>query len=333
MSFRLDLFLALLVITILCAVCGADSSCAYYTSPISLNTPWQNPVSDPDAWRNSIPANHVPGLRAPISNPPPAPLSPVVAAQHYRGSDYYRPVSNPYPVYTDPEPRYRYASHYYWNDDDYRQYYPYNSYYSSNYYYRSGTIQILSTPAGASVYLNNKYRGRTPHTGYLDISSLQPGTYDLLIQYDDYLPYTSTIYVERGQVRTVNVVLTPETGRGSFTGSMQIQSDPGDAQVFLNHQFMGITPVYLTSLTPGEYTLTLQKEGYASYISVVQVIEGQTLPITAVLSGLPATPATPVPTATPIPTQTPVPAPTRAGLPVTVVLFGLIAGLFCVSRR
>jgi len=333
MSFRLDLFLALLVVTILCAVCSADSPGGYHTSPISPNPPWQNPVSDPDAWRNNIPVNPAPGIRTPISNPVPAPLSPVVAAQYYRGPDYYRPVSNPYPVYNDPEPRYRYASHYYWNDDDYRQYYPYNSYYSSNYYYRTGTIQILSTPAGASVYLNNKYRGRTPHTGYLDISSLQPGTYDLLIQYDEYLPYTSTIYVERGQVRTVNVVLTPETGRGSFTGSMQIQSDPGDAQVFLNHQFMGITPVYLSSLTPGEYTLTLQKEGYASYISVVQVIEGQTLPITAVLAGLPATPATPVPTATPIPTQTPVPAPTRAGLPVTIILLGLAAGLFCVSRR
>ena len=100
--------------------------------------------------------------------------------------------------------------------------YPYNSYYSSNYYYRTSSLQILSSPAGATVYLNNKYRGKTPHTGYLEISSLQPGTYDLLIQYDDYLPYTSTIYVERGQVRTVNVVLTPEAGPGSRITSYNV---------------------------------------------------------------------------------------------------------------
>ena len=258
------------------------------------------------------------GPRAPISNPYPAPLL---------------PVSNPYPVYTNPS-GYRYVSH---SNFDYdHPYYPYYSdypYYSSNYYYRTSSLQILSSPYGASVYLNNKYRGRTPRTGYLDISSLQPGTYDLLIQYDNYLPYTSTVYVERGQVRTINVVLNQGTQQGPSTGSMQIQSEPADAQVFLNNQFMGITPVYLSDLAPGDYTLTLQKDGYASYISVVQVIEGQTLPITAVLSGVPTQPPTPVSTSTPVQTQTPMPAPTRAGLPAMVVLLGIVAGMFCISRR
>jgi hypothetical protein len=273
------------------------------------------------------------GPRAPISNPYPAPLSPVVAVDHFRSPNYYRPLSNPYPVYTNPS-GYRYVSHSYWDDD--HPYYPYYSNYpysSSNYYYRAGSLQILSSPSGASVYLNNKYRGRTPRTGYLDISSLQPGTYDLLIQYDNYLPYTSTVFVERGQVRTINVVLNQGVEQGPSTGAMQIQSEPADAQVFLNNQFMGITPVYLSSLTPGDYTLTLQKDGYASYISVVQVIEGQTLPITAVMSGVPTQPPTTVSTSTPVPTQTPMPAPTRAGLPVMVVLLGIAAGMFCISRR
>jgi hypothetical protein len=349
MSFRIDLLLTLLLIGVLCTGCSADMNPGgdhmgpvspgdrisltnpgmgpgNPQSPISPNPPWKNPVSDPGAGKMNPQILPVPGPRTPISNPVPAPLSPVIVTDHYSRPDYpSHQVSNPYPVYNDPD-RYRYVSHSYWNDDNY-------PYYSSNYYYRSGSLQILSTPSGASVYLNNKYRGRTPHTGYLDISSLQSGSYDLLIQYDDYLPYTSTIYIERNQVRTVNVVLTPGVEQVSLTGTMQIQSEPSDAQVFLNHQFMGITPVSLSSLAPGGYTLTLQKDGYSSYTSIVQVISGQTLPITAVLSSVPSTPATPVPTQTPVQTQTPVPAPTRAGLPVMVILIGLAAGLWCVSRR
>lgn len=349
MLFRIDLILALLFTIVLSVGCGAEFQGENHLGPVSSDPPIsiidpvgpgnspslisQNLDSYPSVASNIQTLVSMPGPRTPISNPYPAPLSPVVTDNHYFSPDDRRPVSNSYSSYNNPS-GFWYVPNSYCNYD--HPYYPCYSnypYYSSNYYYRSGSLQILSSPYGASVYLNNKYRGRTPRTGYLDIDSLQPGTYDLLIQYDNYLPYTSTVFVERGQVRTINVVLNQETQPGPSTGSIQIQSEPADAQVFLNNQFMGITPVYLSDLALGDYTLTLQKEGYASYISVVKIVEGQTLPISAVLSGVPTQPPTPAPTSTPVLSQTPLPAPTRAGLPVMVVLLGIAAGMICISRR
>ncbi|MDD1728022.1 MAG: PEGA domain-containing protein [Methanospirillum sp.] len=275
----------------------------------------------------------------PINTPQPAyhPALPVNPPQpvnypqpSYRREPVYRPVlpvSNPYPIYNDPPSRYRYVSSNHWDDDDYPYYY--NSY---PYYYRTGSLQVISTPYGSTVYLNDKYRGKTRYTGYLDITSIKPGTYDLLIQHDGYLPYTTSVYIGWGEVKTVNAILTPiEDTQSLEIGSLQIQSEPADAQVFLDHVFQGITPVTLSYLGPGEYTLTLQKNGYASYVSRVQVVGGQTLPITAILTS--EQPATPVPTATPLPVQTAEPVPTRAGLPAGVILISLAAVVFGVSRR
>lgn len=242
-----------------------------------------------------------------------------------------RPVGNIYPVYDEPDYRYRYVSPSHWDDDD--EYYT-CSYHSSS-WYRTGSLHITSSPARAEVWLNNKYRGKTPSSGYLDISNLVPDTYDLLVSYSGYISYSRTIDVGQNEVRTMNVVLSRfEEEQPIYTVSpvgvsaMSIGSEPAGASILLNNEYRGISPVTLSNVVPGEYTLILQKTGYNDFISKVQVIQGQTLPITAVMSLIPPTPQ-PTP---PAPVQTPVPLPTRAGLPAGLVVFSLVAAAGALSR-
>ena len=47
-----------------------------------------------------------------------------------------------------------------------------------------------------------------------------------------------------------------------------IETDPGGAQVFVSDVYKGITPT-LTGLKPGEYNISIEKEGYTTLYTTV----------------------------------------------------------------
>lgn len=254
----------------------------------------------------------------PYIPPTPAPLS---------HTKWCEPSGNIYPVYEDTSSHYRYTSSY--DRDHY-----YRSDHSSD-WYRTGSIQILSTPSRAEVYLNNKYRGKVPYSGYLEISNLIPGSYQVRVEYSGYVPYIRNVEVVRDEMETVSVALSRIEEEPALESSIQINSEPAGANAFLDNEFRGITPVTLKNLVPGDHTVTLQKSGYTDFVSKVQTTDGQTLPVTGVMMINQPQP-TLVPPTIPVPIQTPVPVPTAtyAGFSTGIVFIGLIGGgLICTLRR
>ncbi len=74
----------------------------------------------------------------------------------------------------------------------------------------AGTVnaEILSTPGGADVYINNAYKGVTP----LEFQNVQidpTQTYTVTIKLDGYSPYTTSGKVTPGQSIQVNAALAP----------------------------------------------------------------------------------------------------------------------------
>jgi hypothetical protein len=70
---------------------------------------------------------------------------------------------------------------------------------------RYGSMEITSTPSGASVTLNDQFRGQTP----LTISDLAPGTYNLTFTRFGYVPFTTPVRVEGGAISEVSARLAP----------------------------------------------------------------------------------------------------------------------------
>lgn len=89
-----------------------------------------------------------------------------------------------------------------------------------------GSIQVISNPTGAMVYLNNEYKGKTPSQGYMDISDLNPGTYYLLLRLSGYWDYSSTVTVTGGEIETMNCILSVNIPQTATTGSLTLQSSP-----------------------------------------------------------------------------------------------------------
>jgi hypothetical protein len=62
---------------------------------------------------------------------------------------------------------------------------------------------------------------------------------------------------------------------GSASGAVQIDSDPGGATVMLGDREMGVTPLVLTGLTPGDHRVRVVKDGYLENGRVVTVQPGE----------------------------------------------------------
>lgn len=67
----------------------------------------------------------------------------------------------------------------------------------------TGSLVVSSTPAGASVYLDNIYLGITP----LNKADVSAGSHQLLLQKDTYKDWSATIEVPAGQAYTVSANL------------------------------------------------------------------------------------------------------------------------------
>ncbi len=59
----------------------------------------------------------------------------------------------------------------------------------------TGGIQIVSTPAGAEIYLDNLFKGYTPAT----MTDITTGQHQILLKYTGYIDYTQTVSVTAGQ--------------------------------------------------------------------------------------------------------------------------------------
>ena len=117
-----------------------------------------------------------------------------------------------------------------------------------------GWIRITSNPSGADVYVDGEYRGDTPGT-----YEVHPGTHRIRIILDHYFEYSTTVEVAANETRELSVVLRPKPAR------LTVYSDPPGAEVYVNGDLLGKTPVRDHELAPGRYNIIVLKEGYEPY--------------------------------------------------------------------
>ncbi|MFQ5650244.1 MAG: FlgO family outer membrane protein [bacterium] len=140
-----------------------------------------------------------------------------------------------------------------------------------------GSITITSQPAGAEVYLDHKFIGFTDAFELLQIPNLLEGTYHLRLIRGGYFDWEGKIDVLAKMERTVKVSLTAKPG------SMNINSEPTGAQVFLDNNRVGQTPMSLKQVAEGEHEIRLVKENYKPWTQKVVVRSFQPTDVKATL--------------------------------------------------
>ncbi len=120
---------------------------------------------------------------------------------------------------------------------------------------RLGYIDISSSPAGATVYINGVPKGVTPIYRY----PAEPGWVRIRISLKGYKDYTTSIYVREGRRENVFATLRRYNESGP---SITVTSTPSNAEVYIDGYSVGKTPLRNLSMETGTFTIEVRKAGY-----------------------------------------------------------------------
>jgi len=144
-------------------------------------------------------------------------------------------------------------------------------------------IYVINTPEDYTVQMDNKRYKKD------ELIELQPGTYTLKLTAKGFETFEKEIELEAGDQR-IEVTLEekveqekpeeekpvteePKEGEEEIkTVQIIIETEPSQAQVFVGGVYKGATPA-LTGLKPGEYNISIEKEGYTTLYTTI-VIDG-----------------------------------------------------------
>jgi hypothetical protein len=128
----------------------------------------------------------------------------------------------------------------------------------------AGSIDIVSSPAGATVLLDNLYIGITP----LILTNITPGSHTIRCTKSGYSEQSQVITVLAYQTANVNVILESLQSYGAIV----VQSHPSGARIYLDNIDTGyITPATLQTVTSGNHTIRCSLAGYYDNSTVVPV--------------------------------------------------------------
>jgi Protein kinase domain/PEGA domain len=158
-----------------------------------------------------------------------------------------------------------------------------------------GSIVVRSTPAGASVTLNGRWRGRTP----LTLDRLQFGPYTVRVVQTGYAVAREEFNLSASQpagtmdVRLRRSSAPPEpegsprspsvSPSGARVGAIYIDSRPRGARVFIDGRAVGVTPLRLTDIAVGPHAIRLELAEHRTLAANTRVTAGEEARFTASL--------------------------------------------------
>lgn len=169
----------------------------------------------------------------------------------------------------------------------------------------TGTLEVITSPRGAEVYLDSVYIGTTP----LKRLGISPGSHTVELRLTGYEIWTTTGTMEEGGYARVDADLVPvsspapvatnapiQTGAPAVTsqeairkGSLIVASKPGSADVYIDSVYRGKTPLTLKDMPEGKYTIQISESGYEDWTGEATVAWMRTAVISAPLVTLPPT--------------------------------------------
>jgi hypothetical protein len=141
----------------------------------------------------------------------------------------------------------------------------------------TGTVTVTSNPAGALIYGDGAYQGKTPLT-----VTLYPGTHAFRLSLAGYNDYSASVYVNANTNQNLNAIMAP-----AVSGTVAVTSLPG-ASLFMDSNSQGNIPasgtLMLYNVANGNRLFGITATGYNDWLNSVYVQPNVVTPINAVLT-------------------------------------------------
>ena len=113
-------------------------------------------------------------------------------------------------------------------------------------------VRFTSTPDGAMIFLDERELGPTP----LSQDDLQPGSHDVRAVMKGYEPDVKSFELVRGETKDVPLTLK------ALLASVRIETTPTGAQILMDGEDMGLSPIEPEDLAHGEHKFEARLAGY-----------------------------------------------------------------------
>lgn len=132
-----------------------------------------------------------------------------------------------------------------------------------------GTIQFVTSPDGASVFINgSQVESNTP----CEVTGLSPGTYSVRMELSGYENYINNSVVVTDSI--IPVVITHMFTPIYTVGILNVKTIPGGASIFIDGSDTGyITNHVFQDVPVGDHTVSLSLSGYMT-ATISQFIQG-----------------------------------------------------------
>jgi hypothetical protein len=124
----------------------------------------------------------------------------------------------------------------------------------------TGIVSVVSTPAGARVFVDGNYEGTTPWKGIFP-----PGTHTLRLTHPEYAEYETTFALQPLESKELNIQM-------GALAPLSVSSSPVGANVYLNGIWQGYTNLEIASVALGDsYAVRIVRDGYEPFETSVVI--------------------------------------------------------------
>lgn len=142
-----------------------------------------------------------------------------------------------------------------------------------------GTLDISSTPAGAEIWIDNTNTGAVTDT---ILDSIPAGSHTLKLVLANYNDLDTTFTITKDETTVMALTMNMKTG------SIQVNSDPDGATIWLDDVSTGyVTDYLLTDVPVGDHIIKLVLDGYKDWLDTVTVSDAATETVDATLEAAP----------------------------------------------
>lgn len=131
----------------------------------------------------------------------------------------------------------------------------------SNGFIGNGSIIIRTDPPNAVVIAGGMNLGKSP----VFIADLPSGELSIIVQKDGNLSKNETVFINGIDQQKITIALEKKTGSALF------DSDPENAEIYINGNLVGRTPFSINGLDIGQHKVIYQMEGYLNVEGYVNI--------------------------------------------------------------
>jgi len=130
----------------------------------------------------------------------------------------------------------------------------------------------VNAQTGDDIFIDRQKKGSGTYNG-----RLLKGIHIIEVKHTNYYAESKQITIVPGNALTETFTLKPKTG------TLSVMSSPIGANISLNGKSQGQSPKFFNKLIVGDYSLKLQKSGFATIEKQVEITENQTTTINETL--------------------------------------------------